>query len=298
MPVKVIHRIFENGKSDFKAELDAHGILHKYEESMVGKTILLVISEDDRHWPILKSLMTQHGVEPSNTHIEFTKAEIESAAWLMLESTGHFGYPQPESDFGYRQVTYDPQTGCERCGVDRVQIAPFRFKSEPKASRSQFLQLNWVFDEFFVRPEVRAVFEQQRITGVAYDHPIIHRSGRIIESLHQLRVKTVLPPGHVGDLTRSLVCCAESEGQTNFSRRPDGGPQRYCGTRRFLWPTRTPLRFRSEIFGDAPDIVKSFEWFGSGLAADRAVIISQRVGRIIREQKWRGVTLSPIELIA
>lgn len=295
--MRLIYRVSANNNHGFKAALDAHGIPHKYEESIIGKYVFIVISAGDKHWPLLQSIMGQHGVEVGITQIEFTKAEIEAAAWLELGTTGHFGYPQPEDEFGYWQVTYDPRTVCERCGAGKVQVAPFRFRSEPKASRSQFFQLNWVFDEIFVRPEVRAVFEQERVTGVAYEHPVIHRSGRIIESLHQLRVNTVLPPGHVGDVTRSLVCCAESEGQPNFSRRPDDGPQRYCGTRRFFWPTRTPLQFRSEIFGGAPDIVKSFEWFGSGLAANRAIIISQRVGRIIREQKWRGVVLKPIELI-
>src|ERR1700722_5708817 len=70
--------------------------------------------------------------------------------WYRLQATGHFGYPQPE--VGYESWVYDPNSYCGRCGIGGAQRNPFRFRSEPKARHSKFYQLNWVFDEFFVRP--------------------------------------------------------------------------------------------------------------------------------------------------
>jgi hypothetical protein len=72
--------------------------------------------------------------------------------WYHLLAMGHVGYPQPED--GWAEAAYAPGGYCARCGMGGVQANPFRFRSEPRAGRNQFRQLHWVFDEFFVRPEV------------------------------------------------------------------------------------------------------------------------------------------------
>jgi hypothetical protein len=43
--MKRLHRISAKGNRALKEFLDAHGIDHKYEESIVGKTIFLLIPE-------------------------------------------------------------------------------------------------------------------------------------------------------------------------------------------------------------------------------------------------------------
>ncbi|MGS2727906.1 hypothetical protein ACU8DI_15295, partial [Psychroserpens sp. BH13MA-6] len=70
--------------------------------------------------------------------------------WYHIK-TEQFGYPQPEDDFGYMELTYEPNIGCPTCHIGIKQNNPFRFRSEPKAKNSQFIGLNWVFDQIFVR---------------------------------------------------------------------------------------------------------------------------------------------------
>ena len=55
------------------------------------------------------------------------------------------------------------------------------------------------------------------------------------------------------------------------------------------------MRFRSQPLASAPDIVKSLEWFGSGGAASRAILISARVVDAIEKNQWRGVKWDEIE---
>ncbi len=35
----------------------------------------------------------------------------------FYERRGHFGYPQPEDDFGYLELTYEPNIGCPTCHI-------------------------------------------------------------------------------------------------------------------------------------------------------------------------------------
>jgi hypothetical protein len=47
------------------------------------------------------------------------------------------------------------------CNIEISQNKSFRFKIEPKAKNIQFFGMNWVFDQFFVREEVKAEFKKK-----------------------------------------------------------------------------------------------------------------------------------------
>src|SRR5262249_37893351 len=110
--------------------------------------------------------------------------------WYKLYATGHFGYPQPEDR--YALETYD-SAYCDRCGIGGAQRNAFPFRSEPQVRHSQFLQLNWVFDEFFVRPEVVTGLKEAGITRVAFGPALHSRTGRALETIQQLVILSVLP---------------------------------------------------------------------------------------------------------
>jgi hypothetical protein len=156
--------------------------------------------------------------------------------WYQLYATGHFGYPQPES--GYALATYD-STYCDRCGIGGVQRIPFRFRSEPKVRHSQFLQLNWVFDEFFVRPEVEAGLKEAGITGVTFGPALHHSTGRPLETIQQLTISSVLSAALDTVGLQPVTCKPDNEegppwyggGQPRYS--PD---YPYCGRVKHHWP--------------------------------------------------------------
>ena len=209
--------------------------------------------------------------------------------------TGHFGYPQPEDT--WQQSTYDPAGYCLRCGIGGVQKHPFRFRSA-KASHSQFVQLNWVFDEFFVRPVVREVFDAAGITGITFGPAVRHATGEPLAELEQLVIKTSVP-GLVTAGLRTVTCRPDNEEPSSLVLPPSSmrytPDTPYCGRVKYHWPT--PLRFRRNALEGALDIVKSGEWLGSGGQASRAVLVSPRIVEILAAERWRGVKWSEVELV-
>jgi hypothetical protein len=104
-------------------------------------------------WPQLQVLLRKWGHSEGHVTTEFSKEEIDSARWIEV-GAWHHGYPQPEDDFGYLRATYDLSEWCDACGIGLKQKASFQMKGEPRWGRRAILQLNWVFDELFVTPEV------------------------------------------------------------------------------------------------------------------------------------------------
>ena len=216
--------------------------------------------------------------------------------WYRFYTAGHFGYPQPEDS--YKQVTYDTSIYCDRCGIGGIQNNPFRFRTAPKKTK-HFLKLNWVFDEIFISPEVKGVFEQEKIEGLSYLHPVINKTGENIENLYQIKVDTILAKG-VFLNSLNTVTCKEDNEESHI--KIGGGPLRYppdypfCGRVKYNYPKEKNITFNKQIFESIPDIVKSNEFFGSGGQAYRLILVSQKIYNIVKSNKWRGVLLEPITL--
>jgi hypothetical protein len=297
--MEIFHRICADVKRHppFKTAMDRLQFPYQYTDNIVGKNIHFEISENHPLWPQIRELAARYDAFCGMpVRVQYSRADIVTAAWLRIGPTRHRGYPQPEDDYQYQ--IYDPDGYCDRCGIRTTQRAPFRFKSEPKG-RDSFLQLNWVFDEFFVRPEVRELFAGAGVTGVGYGPCIHHSSGRRLESLSQLFVLTVLPPGLVTTELSTVTCKPNNE---EGPAKSYGGRLRYshdypyCGRVKYHWPLLGQTTYAAETFRDAPDIVKSHEWFGSGGSASREVLISQKVGRLIIDHKLRGLSFVPVAL--
>jgi len=291
--MKIVHTLLSRDP-DFGLALATAGISYKAGDFW---SVELKVDESDPRWSLILGLLSRHDVS-DRIETEFSAKEIRAAEWLSLEATGHFGYPQPEDD--YMRATYDLADYCGRCGIGAIQQHPFRLRKDPLGKRSHFLQLNWVFDEFFVSTEVRATLLDARISGIDFLEPILHKSAQPIESFAQLRVREVLGAALQTEQHQPVTCKPQNE----ESHVPEGpGPKRYppdapfCGRLKYHWLTRGITRYQRQAFMGAPDIVKSHEWFGSGGAADRQVLVNRRVADLILQRKWRGVRLTPIELV-
>lgn len=191
------------------------------------------------------------------------------AKWLELRPSWHYGYPQPDEDnFGYRQVTYDLSGYCEECGGGKRQKAPFRIKSEPKWGRRSIFQLNWVFDEYFVRPDTyEKIFKP---LGIAY---------REVTNAKGTELKTVL----------QLVTDEE------IRVTVDGLPAdtcRKCQRTKYIPVTRGP--FPPLAVEPRGHLAKTEQYFGSGASAWKGVIVSQKLASALKEPNFRGVSLRPV----
>lgn len=218
--------------------------------------------------------------------------------WYHI-TTGQFGYPQPEDDFGYLELTYEQNIGCPTCHIGIKQNNPFRFRTEPKAKNSQFIGLNWVFDQIFVRQPVKVEFEKSGITGISFSRPIFHRTEKELETIYQLHVDTILPKALIADNLTTEKCEYPSDKKmlkflkANGSKLVDGP---FCGELKFNFPQEQKMTFDIDTFENLPDFVRTYEWFGSGGNANRPILISEKVKNLIELNKWRGAFLDQIEL--
>jgi hypothetical protein len=150
-----------------------------------------------------------------------------------------------------------------------MQKAPFQMRREPTLRRNSVLQLNWVFDEFFVNPDVwKSLFKP---LGVGC-RPVQDMKGNELKTVVQLvasedEVEAILD-GYPGE-----VC-------------PN------CGRMKYFYIERGPFpKLRTLPRGH---LVKTKEYFGSGGRAYKAVIVSQSLVRALVAQRIRGVSFKPV----
>jgi hypothetical protein len=134
-------------------------------------------------WPQLKRIIERFdALDIVST--QATVGECAAATWLHVIPDWHHGYPMPDDDFGYLELTYELANYCPSCGLGAVQNAPFRMRGEPKWGRRAIVQLNWVFDEYFVTPEVwKAIFEPHAIPA---RRVLRHSTGQTLTTVVQL----------------------------------------------------------------------------------------------------------------
>jgi hypothetical protein len=268
----VYHRTSDGGKTEindqFKKALDSIGFVYEFEEDITGKWVKFEISQTDARWPAISEVMQRHNIKPQNARILFSDSEMLAVDYLYF-SADPYGYPQPEE--GYGKITYDNSNGCDQCRMDLVQQLPFRMKSEPKWGRRGVIGLNWVFDEYFARPEIwREVFEP---FGVKSRPVLKHRQGTELETVVQL------------DITERATAPVRTAGLAS-------NPCPVCGRMRYSYPRYFPY----PAF-EAPQslhIFKSQEYFGDGGASHRWTIVSQEMYRWILKKKVRGVGFIPM----
>lgn len=227
-------------------------------------TLNFKVAEDDSQWDEVKKLMKEfHGLDIC--HVQFTPKELRAVSWLVMTPRWHHGYPQPEDD--YREKTYNLTSYCEKCGIGKFQKYPFRMMKEPRWGARHILQLNWVFDAYFVKPDVwEQVFKPKGVGGLPVLH---HKTGTTLKTVVQLKVDTILDDGLEMNGFPYEVC-------------------KKCNRKKYL-----PISYSAfpPMKGVPRDIhaAKSKEYFGSGAAAFRAFFISQALYAEIDKHQLKGV---------
>lgn len=205
---------------------------------------------------------------------------------------GHHGYPQPEDD--YESLVYSNH--CLRCGIHGQQIAPFRLKRSQRALHSSFLQLNWVFDAFFVGLEVAADLEASAVTGVSFGPVLDHHTGRELGDRVQLLIPTIVRCAETSRLP-TVTCCRNNEEESVFKNFTAGEKRYnaetpYCGRIKYHPPTS--LAISVEGLGDVPDVFQTAEWFGSGGSAHRLTLASERFVALVHHRRWKGLEFNRV----
>jgi len=266
--MQIVHRISVNSTPDIQRELAAMRVFVGKGDPTVSRLVTFEVDESHEAWPAVQEwIIRRKALDVVST--KFSASEISEARWLELQADWHHGYPQPnELDFGYRAATYDLTNYCEQCGIGLKQKAPFQMKNEPKWGRNSILQLNWVFDEYFVRPEIwTTVFKPYGINC----RPVINTKDVELKSVVQLVVEE-----EVGVVTDGLAA----------ERCPSCRRVKYLPVIRGMFPALT----------DEPSsaMVRTKEYFGSGALAQKGVLVSASIASALAAEKVRGASLRPV----
>ncbi|MBR1463962.1 MAG: hypothetical protein IJ604_11405 [Prevotella sp.] len=176
---------------------------------------------------------------------EFSKKEILSADYCIIERCHSFGYPMPENK-GYLHNTYNTKNMCKKCGTGLIQKDDFRLRRVPKYP---FGGIEWIYDEFFVQTDLyEKVFKPLGIES----RPLRkYKDDSIMETYVQLVIPVIDEP-----LDLSFY---------EYQRCPLCGVKKYDPMTYGYFPLQEhPL----------PHIYKSKEYFGDGFVAYRKIFVS------------------------
>jgi hypothetical protein len=276
--MEIWHRVTFNGDADqdFRVAIDELGI--RYGTSpLPGHSIGLVyfdITESDPRWTHIEELIRTRGASDM-LNTKFTRGEILNAEWARLVPNFQQGYPQPEETWVTNPPNYEDH--CPECGTFR-QTANFRLKKDPNLGKKDFVSLYWTY-ALFSTPQVFNELESHGIRGYEMWDAIILRSDTSSKKVSQLYIPTIANPG--------LVRVGDLKGETCSS----------CNVTKYYPHTRGVMYLNRDVLIPDVDIMQTYEWFGSGHAAYREVLVSNRLARLLLDRGWKGVALKAVELV-
>lgn len=233
--------------------------------------------KDSPEYRYLVDTLNSMGVKfGEQTRRVYSMGELEAAQFLVASPLTYSGHPLPDDDFHYREVSYDPRTGCPNCQNGMTQIAPLRLR-RPGFGKNDVFGLWWVYEPV-VTPRLKNLVEREGFTGCDFWPVLDHRSGRAWEGAWQLVVKHTLTNMHP---TSGIARSSE--------------PVCDCGRRGFNIPG--DVAYRAESLGGALDFNRTAEWFGATQFTRQLIIVSNRVFKAFRGDAIRGFEFEPVSII-
>ncbi|CAN5839311.1 hypothetical protein BH10BAC2_BH10BAC2_34650 [soil metagenome] len=142
-------------RTAFWADADREELVDKLKDYNIdlvpNKFEVVEFYDNEKDFSSIKAVFDLHNIYLDSYSI-YTEEEFIKSKVLGMVGDWHYGYPQPEND--YEDLCYDLTDYCKECGIGAKQVKPLRITGEPKWGRRQIFQLNWIFDEYFVKPEI------------------------------------------------------------------------------------------------------------------------------------------------
>lgn len=183
---------------------------------------------------------------------EFTKKEISESLLSVKSGRHENGYPMPDLDGGYKELTYDLTDYCPNCGMGFKQKDAFRLKNVPPIGKKQIFGLGWVFDELFIE---KSVYEE-----------IFKPLG--VKSREVLKYKQDIPFENTVQLVLD-----ETQEKLNL----EGYPTENCSVCKRYKYLAMPQGFYPMHKNIIAPIFKSSEYFGSGALAFKKIFVSKEL---------------------
>jgi hypothetical protein len=296
--MRIQHRYFTWDNNTMAIEqiknmLDKHHIKYTFEVNLESKIVnfkyylAFYLFEDDQHFSEIKQSLLKFEFIPQITTL-YEKSDIEKADWFAINPKP-IQYPQPESNFGYLAASFDSLNYCKLCGMNKIQKAPLRLKSEPNTSSNSFYGLHWLFDAIFVNEEAKLMLELEKVKGINFSKPVVHKSNKEVASIHQLHIETTLAKGFDNYNTKTITCKIKNEEKCNNNENLN-----CCGRLKYHHPLIGGYVFDKAVFNPEFEIVQSHEYFGSGANASKLIFVSKRIKKLIEKAKLRGLAFTPV----
>lgn len=152
-----------------------------------------------------------------------------------------------------------------------------------------FWGINWEFDSIFVSAEIKSLIENENMKGIRFSN--VHRSkDRIVEGAYQLQIEQTLQKGFSNYNTKTITCKQNNEEDFNKDKSV-----LYCGRVKYHHPRIGGYLFDKSIFDRQFNLVKSFEYFGSGGSTNRLIICSRKFKEFYIKNKLKGLSFAPIQ---
>lgn len=277
--MKVKYRVVKDFERADTVKLKALGI--EVEEGFDA----FVIDIDHPDLNTVKAIIGDEWDESVSYETEFSEDDRRNAPYLHVYPQKMFGYPQPESSkepFPFDQYPYYKEvfeienTDAEYGVLKGKQIGSFRFKKEPAWGSSAIGSAFWIQDFIFVKPDVYArVFAPLNINSLP---AVEYKTKKALKSIVQL-----VPQGMSN---AELDIKAEKIDETE--EVDSWGIRKYILNAAGYYPG-----FKSDP-GDL-DFFVTREFFGSGGQTDHAVIISQKLYRLLVESGIKGLEYEPMK---
>jgi hypothetical protein len=273
--MKIWHRIGFSDKDAVDPILDAIGIKYKKWPLPGGfYGITFDIAESDHRWEQVAELVKMKGASDIVQTV-FSKKELLSAEWVRLIPVFEQGYPQPEETWVTNPINYEEH--CPQCGTFR-QTGSFRLKKEPNLGKKDFMSLYWTY-ALFCTPRVLSELEAHEIQGYEVWDAIIHKTGTPSEKVSQLFIPHLANPGLVRVENLKRETCS------------------LCHVTKYYPHMRGVMYLKRDALVSDVDIMQTHEWFGSGHAAYREILVSNKLVKLIIDKDWKGVALKVVELV-
>ncbi len=275
--MKIWHRA--NLRPELESLIRAHDVPIRLIYSTVepGRLTHLLVDLDESNpvWPRLEPM-----VREAETFVwtEFSVQEALAAEWSVVRAAHSVG-----SSAGGDPWSADYFEGrCRTCGVGWRQKAPLVIDKEPRIGRHSFASF-WGGFELFCTPEVLDVFAANGIEGYDSWPLLLPKTKGALSCLRQLIVET------------TAGSALEEELAETQRFRKERCPT--CGNVWHTFYVRGMMPLRRSALHEGVDFQLTHEWFGSGRAARREILVSNRVARLAMEHKWKGLYLAPVQLV-
>jgi len=278
----IYHRISFNGDAypkirEFIERLGIHYKTAPFPHRPPGTGLVYFdIYESNPVWPELSKALQKWPMLDRFDTI-FDEEEILAASWLRLVPVKESGYLKPDTP-KWRTLLYEGY--CKGCGAYDQQKSPVQMSREPKRPKNSFVSPIGPY-VLMCSPEMEESIRAAGIRGYEVWPVLRYRKGEPFEHTVQLYMPHVARPG----LTRTEGLSSSRCG--------------VCGRVKYQPHMRGVMYFKREAFVETQDLdmFHSFEWFGSGHAAYREIIISNHFARLILEKGWKGVRMKVIEFV-